>query len=514
MNECQQGATGAVSAQDALGVVPAASQAAIQVSDARPGDKDPRGKREKSELAVPYKVGDTYSVRARRDGCDIFLSGYKTSAAAAVELRYRVAYLEKHGKPHGKGPDQTTVAKAMQEHALTHLPSLKGATQEARRINKYLRDARLPTIELRAMSEVRDVEELPKGRKVGKYFAAWLIAYTPKRAIPQGLEDHRKQLMTKTGGSDRVRAVLANLNVSQVNHDHLQALVCSLEAEGFAKATITQEQALLRRLFNHARTKWHWPRPDINPACKLKLAGHLTERERVMSVEEQTRLDEALDYCMNDLIGPAVQLLTETAMRADECLDTAKWGGVDWDKRVLHLEDAKAGARDVPLSPKAVEILKALGPSADPEEKVFGISYEALKAGWRRACERAGIVDLHIHDLRRTAGTRMALKSGNIFIVQALTGHRTLAMVKRYVKVTAKDVSNFMHAPDPAPQASQPQPSQPATSMTQETLQAAMQMLQAAAAQLNVQAAATAPGPVHVPARPAANDAGGVGAFA
>jgi hypothetical protein len=41
----------------------------------------------------------------------------------------------------------------------------------------------------------------------------------------------------------------------------------------------------------------------------------LTERERVMSVEEQTRLDEALDYCMNDLIGPAVQLLTETAMR-------------------------------------------------------------------------------------------------------------------------------------------------------------------------------------------------------
>jgi hypothetical protein len=43
----------------------------------------------------------------------------------------------------------------------------------------------------------------------------------------------------------------------------------------------------------------------------------------------------------------------------------------------------------VPLSPKAIEILKALGPSADPEEKIFGISYEALKAGWRRACERA-----------------------------------------------------------------------------------------------------------------------------
>ncbi|MDF2462439.1 MAG: hypothetical protein K0Q43_674 [Ramlibacter sp.] len=241
------------------------------------------------------------------------------------------------------------------------------------------------------MSEVCDVEELPKGTKVGKYFAVWLVAYTPKRAIPQGLEDHRKALRTKTGGSDRVRAVLANLNVSEVNHEHLQDLVRALEAEKRAKATVKQEQALLRRLFNHCRTKWNWPRPDINPACKLTLAGHLTHRKRVMSLEEQQRLDEALDYCVNDLIGPAVQLPTETAMRADECIDTAKWGGVDWTKRVLRIEDAKAGPRRVPLSPRAIEILKALGPSDDPDEKIFGITYESLKAGWRRSCERAGI---------------------------------------------------------------------------------------------------------------------------
>jgi integrase len=471
-------------------------------------------------VAVPYQVGDTWSVRARREGCDIFLSGFKTSAAASRELRLRVTYLEQHGKPHGKGPDQTTVAKAMQEHALKHLPSLKGADQEARRVNRYLRDARLGTLELIAMSDVTDVKKLPKGTCTGKYFAVFVKPYTASRVIPQGLADHRKLLMTKTGGSDRARAVIANLKMSEVNHDHLQSLVCALEAEGLSKGTIKQEQALLRRLFFHARTKWHWPRPDTNPACDLKIAGELVVRKRVMTLEEQTRLDEALDYCMNGLIGPAVQLLTETAMRADECIDTAKWGGVDWDRRVLRLEDAKAGARDVPLSPKAIEILKALGPGADPEEKIFGISYDALKAGWRRACERAGIVDLHIHDLRRTAGTRMALKSGNIFIVQALTGHKTLAMVKRYVQVNAKDVSDFMHAPDPVPQASQPQACAPqsgqqAAAMTQETvMQAAMQMLQAAAAQLNVQASSAAPAPLHVPAQPAANDDGGVSAFA
>jgi integrase len=517
MNEGQQGALGAVSKQGAGGAVPAANHAAIHASDSRPAETPARDKREKSELAVPYKVGDTWSVRARREGCDIFLSGFESSTGASKELRHRVAYMEKHGKPHGGGPDQTTVAKAMQEHALKHLPSLKGADQEARRINRYLRAARLQTIELIPMTEVTEGLELPKGACVGKYFAVFLRPFTASRAIPQGLEDHRRLLMTKTGGSDRLRAVLANLKVSEVNHDHIQGLVRALEAEEFARATVAQEQALLRRLFNHARTKWHWPRPDTNPACGLKLAGALAKRVRVMSHDEQARMDEALDYCVNDRIQPAVMLLTETAMRAEECIDTAKWGGVDWDRRILRLEDAKAGPRDVPLSPKAIEILKGMGPSADPDEKIFGLSYESLKAAWRRTCERAGIKDLNIHDLRRTAATRMGLKSGNLFIVQALTGHKTLEMVKRYMNVKAEDVVAVMHSPEVAPQASLPaqtQPSQTAGAMTQETLQAAMQMLQAAAAQLNVKAAASAPASAHVPAQPAANDDGDVSAVA
>ena len=336
MNQGQQGTAGAVS-QFGASAVPqsgttavsqpgtaganiAALQAAIEHSD-----RQSAAAREKSEVATPYQVGDTWSVRARREGCDIFLSGLKTSGAAAKELRYRAAYLEKKGKPHGKGPDQTSVAKAMQEHALKHLPSLKGAEQEARRVNRYLRDARLGTLELIDMSDVTDVKDLPKGACTGKYYAVFLKPYTASRVIPQGLADHRKLLMTKTGGSDRARAVIANLKMSAVKHDHLQDLVRALAAEGLAKATVKQEHALLRRLFNHARTKWHWPRPDINPADKLKLAGELVHREVVMSVEQQQRLDEALDFCINDLIGPAVQLLTETAMRADECIDTAKW---------------------------------------------------------------------------------------------------------------------------------------------------------------------------------------------
>ena len=149
-----------------------------------------------------------------------------------------------------------------------------------------------------------------------------------------------------------------------------------------------------------------------------------------------------------------------------------------------------------------MEILRSLEPSTDPKRKIFGITYEALKAAWRRACERAGITDLHIQDLRHTAATRMALKSGNIFIVQKPTGHKTIEMVRRYVNVKAEDVVAVLHAPQPTSSAA-PAPA----AMSQEALQAAMQMLQAAAAQLSAAPSAQAAAqPGH--RGPAANDAG------
>lgn len=90
-------------------------------------------------------------------------------------------------------------------------------------------------------------------------------------------------------------------------------------------------------------------------------------------------------------------------------------------------------------------------------------------------------------------------------------------MVKRYVNVTASDVVAVMKKPapgSPAVAVSQGEPQQNSGAMSQEALQAAMQMLQAAAAQLNVQAASATATPAHVPARPAANDDGDVGAIA
>lgn len=142
-------------------------------------------------------------------------------------------------------------------------------------------------------------------------------------------------------------------------------------------------------------------------------------------------------------------------MRFTEAMDTACWGHVNWDRCELELVDAKAGARVVPLNEGAMAVLRSMTRGAD-DEPIFGISYEALKAIFRRACERAGIEDLNLHDLRHTGATRAAKRlNGNVFLLKIITGHKTISQLERYVNPTAQDVVEAFKATEhyaaPAP---------------------------------------------------------------
>ena len=245
----------------------------------------------------------------------------------------------------------------------------------------------------------------------------------------------------QTAASDTMRRRLAMTPMAQVTRYQVQQLMDEL-AQVRAPATVAQEQALLRRLFNYARVCWHWSAPQDNPATLLDLPTVDNERKRTMSHEEEALMVEALKDCRNERMGLAMRLLTETAMRTSEPLLHAHWKDVDLEKSLLRLSDGKTESRYVPLSPRAVEALKELKAlsNGDPEAPVLTMTYEALKAAWKRACERAGIEDLTLYDLRRTGATRVALEFGNVFLVQALTGHKTLEMVMRYTQAGPDDL--------------------------------------------------------------------------
>lgn len=401
-------------------------------------------------MAKPYKEGKGWCIRTQYKGLEYYQSGFATAKAAEKAERTWKGQVDKAGKPHADGPDKTHLAQALQDYALERLPFLKGAEQDARRINTYLRLAGLATIALKPVAA-------PAPKKDGEaadtvYFDVWLEAATEARRIPKGLSGHRKALLTKTARTEQHRRFLSTRWMSEITRQDLQALVCAMRRDRIAPATIQQEKALLSVLFNHARKIWRWA-SLTNQASGLKLPKVKNERNRVLSKNEQQLLEEALADCRNKFAPACITLLRETAMRASEPIDNAQWQHVDWERRVIRLPDSKDGGREVPLSPKAIAALKELRAAHAPEQPVptdpiICITYESLKAAWRRACDRAGITNLRLHDLRHTAATRLALASGNLFLVKALTGHKTLKMVERYVNVNADDVVDFLHAWD------------------------------------------------------------------
>ena len=54
---------------------------------------------------------------------------------------------------------------------------------------------------------------------------------------------------------------------------------------------------------------------------------------------------------------------------------------------------------------------------------------------FKRARDRAGIIDLRFHDLRHTATTRLFERGLGIMEVASITGHEDLKMLKRYTHI-------------------------------------------------------------------------------
>jgi len=399
-------------------------------------------------MAKPYQEGSGWCVRARYLGHDIYLSGHARKSDVEKALTVRKSEIDQGRAPRAPGPQRATLAVAMQLYALERLRFLKGAVQEARRFNHYLRYEGLEVLEVRPVPRAEDAaSEKERGSKGNVYFEVTLKAHTTDRDVPNSLAEHRKAQLTKNAGTEKHRAVLAGKRMADITRSDIQKLINAMVDDKNAAATVALERAMLRGLFNYASTSWRWLEHQDNPCTKLKMPKVENVRKRRLSPEEEAALDIALKTCRNRFVAPTIALLRETAMRTSEPLLYARWKNVDWERCVLTLDDGKTGGREVPLTHGAIAALKQMEPGA-PDEPILRLTYESLRSAFNNACKRAGIQDLQLYDLRRTGATRAALKTGNVFIVQKLTGHKTLEMAMRYMDVHAEDVVAALNAPD------------------------------------------------------------------
>jgi integrase len=88
----------------------------------------------------------------------------------------------------------------------------------------------------------------------------------------------------------------------------------------------------------------------------------------------------------------------------------------------------------------SISMLTHLRPH-DISDYVFPIKAASLRDLWNRTCRRAGITDLHFHDLRHEATSRFFEKGLNVMEVATITGHKDLRMLQRYTHLRAEDLA-------------------------------------------------------------------------
>lgn len=212
--------------------------------------------------------------------------------------------------------------------------------------------------------------------------------------------------------------------------------------ESVSPATVIREWNMINHALNIAVSEWQWL-PE-NPLKGVRKPKEPPPRERRITQDEIDRLLLALGYdyqlkpeTVTARVGAAMLFAIETAMRAGE-ISSLSWDNVDLESRVAKLPMTKNGfPRSVPLSAEAIRILEQV---RGDTESVFNLRTAQIDALFRKAKARALIEDLHFHDSRAEAITRLS-KKVDILTLARISGHRDLRQLQVYYRESMEDIA-------------------------------------------------------------------------
>ncbi len=247
--------------------------------------------------------------------------------------------------------------------------------------------------------------------------------------------------LLKALGKYSLGAITADL-VARYRDDRL--------AEGKSNNTVRLELALLSHLYTTAIREWRLGLV-YNPVAAMRKPAAGQGRTRRLSLAEEQLLVSACAAHSNPLLVWMVRLALYTGMRAGE-IQSLRCGQVDLSRRVIRLDMTKNGsARTVPLTRNAVEVIQAaLAHSLRPKETdlIFWgdpgrdgkIRPYQFRPAWRQVLQRAGLEGFHFHDLRHEAISRFVEAGLGDQDVAAISGHKSMQMLKRYTHLRAEDL--------------------------------------------------------------------------
>jgi len=258
--------------------------------------------------------------------------------------------------------------------------------------------------------------------------------------LKKGYEQERYRLdqINRSFLGAKVVRDITSVDIASYRDLRLQT-INSRTGKPLSASTVRLELSLLSNFFDISRIEWGLC--EANPVANVRKPKIPPGRDRRLTPREERLI---LRYChghSNPELYSIVVLALETAMRQGEILNL-RWEHLHLKSRIAHLPDTKNGTkRDVPLSIKARDAVIRLGVKTNGN--VFKYSSHGIKSTWRFMIQKLRIENLHFHDCRHEAVSKLfELGTLDIMEVSAISGHKSLSMLKRYTHLRAGRLVN------------------------------------------------------------------------
>jgi integrase len=194
---------------------------------------------------------------------------------------------------------------------------------------------------------------------------------------------------------------------------------------------------LISRIYEIARDWGVIGETYPNPARRIKPFPEV-KRDRFVTTEEMPRLAAAIDAEINPFVRAAFWLYLLTGLRKRELL-RSRWQDIDLVARVWRIPETKSGRiHYLPIHDKVIAVLSSL-PRCEGNPHVLpglraGQPLENVKGPWERIRHRAGLPDVRVHDLRRTAGSLMAQQGVPLHLIGRILNHKDPSTTAIYAR--------------------------------------------------------------------------------
>lgn len=210
-------------------------------------------------------------------------------------------------------------------------------------------------------------------------------------------------------------------------------------------ATVLRQLNWLRHALRLAREEWKWMTHD--PLKGMRIPKQPAPRVRRVAPREVLLLCRHLGYrpgrapeTRSQEVALAFMVALRSGMRAGEILSLGR-ANLDLKRRVASVahktQHITGRPRDVPLTRHAIRLLR---PVAN-KDKCFALSSATLDALFRKARDKLLIADLHFHDSRAEALTRLSRKV-DVLTLSKISGHKDLRILQNaYYRETAEQIA-------------------------------------------------------------------------